>query len=133
MADNSGPFFIAKEQRKTMTGQRPIEANALAFAQPKDTPDTTGDPGVNAAFAQARGWGKEARHLQLLTLYRHRILRDGETNVAEFKILQSARSRPAEHPNRFCAHKLRLTNMNSASYMKRRFLRTNPESLHGTQ
>ena len=61
---------------------------AEKFAQ---SAEATGEPELDAAFAQGRTWLAEARNLNLLTLYESRIQRRFEKNMAELRRLQAER------------------------------------------
>ena len=61
---------------------------AEKFAQ---SPEATGEPELDAAFAQGRTWLAEARNLNLLTLYESRIQRRFEKNMTELRRLQAER------------------------------------------
>ena len=53
--------------------------------------DDTGHPQVDDAFAQARTWIREARNLNLLTIYEQRIQRSVDKNTAQLKAIQTER------------------------------------------
>jgi len=51
---------------------------------------------VDEAFAQTRTWLKEARNLQLLTIYEQRIQRAVDKNMAELRTIQAHRKEQAQ-------------------------------------
>jgi hypothetical protein len=81
------------DDRWRLKRARVLEANTLAFGQREHAADITGHPEVDAAFAQARTWRKDARNLQLLTVYEQRIQRAAEKNTAQLKTLQAERKK----------------------------------------
>ncbi len=74
---------------------RAIEASTFALGQHEHADDNTGHPEVDAAFAQARTWKKDAHNLQLLTVYEQRIRRAVDKNMAQLKTLQTERKEAA--------------------------------------
>ncbi len=74
---------------------RAIEASTFALGLHEHSTDNAGHPEVDAAFAQARTWNKDAHNLQLLTVYEQRIRRAVDKNTAQLKALQKERKEAA--------------------------------------
>jgi hypothetical protein len=68
-----------------------LENAIFALGQTEDPPEDPGDPGLDAALAQARTWMAHSHELQLLALYESRISRSVEKNMAQLRALQAQR------------------------------------------
>src|SRR5580693_2893173 len=75
---------------------RAIEASTFALGLHEHSTDNAGHPEVDAAFAQARTWNKDAHNLQLLTVYEQRIQRAYDKNMAHLKTMQTERKEQAK-------------------------------------
>jgi hypothetical protein len=78
------------------TRARAIEASTFALGLHESLADNAGHREIDAAFAQARTWSKQAHNLQLLTVYEQRIQRAVDKNMAQLKALQTERKQAAK-------------------------------------
>ncbi len=68
-----------------------IEDNIFALGFERHADDTIDHPEIQAAFAAARTFTREAKSIELLTLYEQRLNRSLQKNLAVLQSLQSAR------------------------------------------
>src|SRR4029077_8533068 len=68
-----------------------IEDNIFALGFERHADDTIDHPEIQAAFAAARTFSREAKSIELLTLYEQRINRTLQKNLALLQQLQAAR------------------------------------------
>jgi hypothetical protein len=72
-------------------------ASAIAALQLQPETQTTGDPEIDAALSDARGWIEKGNSLALLSLYQGRTQRRIEKNMAELRKLKAeSRAHQAE-------------------------------------
>jgi hypothetical protein len=79
------------EDRWRLNRARALENSIFALGQGEHLYEYSGDPEVDAAFAQGRTWMTHAHELHLLTTYENRIRRSVEKNTAELRALQAER------------------------------------------
>src|SRR5579872_1941279 len=87
------------DDRWRLKRARTIESGMFALGI-QNGPDDTGSPLADDALAQARAWMKEARNLQLLTLYEQRIRRAVDKAVAELEAIQTKREQAVKEDTR---------------------------------
>jgi hypothetical protein len=87
------------DDRWRLNRARAIENSMFALAM-QTAADDTGNPEVDDAFSQARGWIQEARNLNLLTIYEQRIQRSVDKNTAQLKAIQAERKEQAREAMR---------------------------------
>ena len=106
---------------------RAIEASTFALGMYEHSIDNTGHVQVDDAFAQARTWRKDARNLQLLTVYEQRIQRTMDKNLAQLKIRQAERKEEAAKAMNQATMLYRLAKAQGKPYKPEAFFVTAPE------
>ena len=113
------------DDRWRLKRARTIESSLFAMGM-RYSDDDTGSPQVDDAFAQAGAWMKDARNLDLLTIYQQRIQRSADKNTVRLETLQARRQQVAKDAMREAKLLYQLAQAEGKPYQPEAYFTTAP-------